>query len=184
MAVIHADGSKGQHVYRFIENAYEDRLFINDDQFVEAQDLHRHLDSLGILETKQLSRSHYKNILVNNAFSEHRSFAARFAFCSGTNKLTNISRVISGILNRVTHFSDLKKMVISTVLGEDKEIALSTKRDDLTQWINVLRESIDKALLKNAEPPIEFMNRLSKDKGLANYVVGQFFHLLMKDLKE
>ena len=47
-----------------------------------------------------------------------------------------------------------------------------------------LRESIDKALLKNAEPPIEFMNRLSKDKGLANYVVGQFFHLLMKDLKD
>jgi hypothetical protein len=40
------------------------------------------------------------------------------------------------------------------------------------------------ALLKNAEPPIEFMNRLSKDKGLANYVVGQFFHLLMKDLKD
>jgi type I restriction enzyme R subunit len=47
-----------------------------------------------------------------------------------------------------------------------------------------LRESIDKALLKNAEPPIEFMNRLSKDKGLANYVVNQFFHLIMKDLNE
>lgn len=47
-----------------------------------------------------------------------------------------------------------------------------------------LRESIDKALLRNAEPPIEFMNRLSKDKGLANYVVSQFFHLLTKDLKE
>ncbi len=47
-----------------------------------------------------------------------------------------------------------------------------------------LRESIDKALLKNAEPPIEFMNRLSKDKALANYVVGQFFHLLMNDLKD
>ena len=47
-----------------------------------------------------------------------------------------------------------------------------------------LRESIDKALLKNAEPPIEFMNRLSKDKGLAKYVVGQFFHLLMQDLKD
>ncbi len=47
-----------------------------------------------------------------------------------------------------------------------------------------LRESIDKALLKNAEPPIEFMNRLSKDKGLANYVVSQFYNLLMKDLKD
>jgi len=47
-----------------------------------------------------------------------------------------------------------------------------------------LRESIDHALLKNAEPPIGFMNRLSKDKGLANYVVGQFFHLLMKEVNE
>ena len=47
-----------------------------------------------------------------------------------------------------------------------------------------LRESIDKALLKNAEPPIEFMNRLAKDKGLANYVVSQFFNLLTKDIKD
>jgi len=47
-----------------------------------------------------------------------------------------------------------------------------------------LRESIDKALLKNAEPPIEFMNRLSKDKSLANYLVSQMFSLLNNDLKE
>lgn len=47
-----------------------------------------------------------------------------------------------------------------------------------------LRESIDKALLKNAEPPIVFMNILSKDKSLSNYVISQFFHLLMKDLKD
>ena len=47
-----------------------------------------------------------------------------------------------------------------------------------------LRESIDKALLKNAEPPIEFMNRLSKDKSLSNYLVSQMFSLLNNDLKE
>lgn len=47
-----------------------------------------------------------------------------------------------------------------------------------------LRESIDKALLKNAEPPIEFMNRLSKDKSLSNYLVSQMFNLLNDDLKE
>jgi len=83
-------------------------------------------------------------------------------------------------------------------LGEDdkvvKEMYMSLKADEglmaSLRANNIedvkrmkLRESIDKALLKNAEPPIEFMNRLSKDKGLANYVVGQFFHLLMKDLK-
>ncbi len=84
-------------------------------------------------------------------------------------------------------------------LGDDdkvvKEMYASLKTDDALMAslrannIEVvkrmkLRESIDKALLKNAEPPIEFMNRLSKDKGLANYVVSQFFHLLMKDIKE
>jgi hypothetical protein len=47
-----------------------------------------------------------------------------------------------------------------------------------------LRESLDDALLKNAEPPLEFLNRLSKDRGLANYVVSQFFQLLMNDLKD
>src|SRR5205823_1070515 len=84
-------------------------------------------------------------------------------------------------------------------LGDDdkvvKEMYASLKTDDALMAslrannIEVvkrmkLRESIDKALLKNAEPPIEFMNRLSKDKGLANYVVSQFFHLLMKDIKD
>lgn len=84
-------------------------------------------------------------------------------------------------------------------LGDDdkvvKEMYSSLKKDDALMASlranNIedvkrmkLRESIDKALLKNAEPPIEFMNRLAKDKGLANYVVSQFFHLLMKDLKD
>jgi type I restriction enzyme R subunit len=47
-----------------------------------------------------------------------------------------------------------------------------------------LRESLDDALLKNAEPPLELLNRLAKDKGLANYVVSQFFQLLMSDLND
>jgi type I restriction enzyme R subunit len=70
-------------------------------------------------------------------------------------------------------------------LKADETLMASMRADNIEDVKRMkLRESIDKALLKNAEPPIEFMNRLSKDKGLANYVVGQFFHLLMKDLKE
>lgn len=69
-------------------------------------------------------------------------------------------------------------------LKADETLMASMRADNIEDVKRMkLRESIDKALLKNAEPPIEFMNRLSKDKGLANYVVGQFFHLLMKDLK-
>ena len=70
-------------------------------------------------------------------------------------------------------------------LKTDEMLMASMRADNIEDVKRMkLRESIDKALLKNAEPPIEFMNRLSKDKGLANYVVGQFFHLLMKDLKD
>jgi type I restriction enzyme R subunit len=68
-------------------------------------------------------------------------------------------------------------------LKEDKALMASLRADNIDDVKRMkLRESIDKALLKNAEPPIEFMNQLSKDKGLANYVVGQFFHLLMKEM--
>ncbi|MFN8258145.1 MAG: DEAD/DEAH box helicase family protein [Bacteroidales bacterium] len=70
-------------------------------------------------------------------------------------------------------------------LKEDKSLIASLVADNIEDVKKMkLRESIDKALLKNAEPPIEFMNKLANDKGLANYVVGQFFHLLMKDLEE
>ena len=70
-------------------------------------------------------------------------------------------------------------------LRADETLMASMRADNIEDVKRMkLRESIDKALLKNAEPPIEFMNRLSKDKGLANYVVGKFFHLLMTDLIE
>ncbi len=70
-------------------------------------------------------------------------------------------------------------------LKTDGSLLASLRADNIEDVKRMkLRESIDKALLKNAEPPIEFMNRLSKDKGLANYVVSQFFNLLMRDLNE
>jgi type I restriction enzyme R subunit len=70
-------------------------------------------------------------------------------------------------------------------LKADETLMASMRADNIEDVKRMkLRESIDKALLKNAEPPIEFMNRLSKDKGLANHIVGRFFHLLMEDLKD
>ncbi|MBI4708266.1 MAG: type I restriction endonuclease subunit R [Candidatus Omnitrophica bacterium] len=70
-------------------------------------------------------------------------------------------------------------------LKRDNSLMASLRADNIEDVKRMkLRESIDSALLKNAEPPIEFMNKLSKDKGLANYVVSQFFHLLMKEVNE
>lgn len=77
----------------------------------------------------------------------------------------------------------VKEMYAS--LKKDEALMASLRADNIEDVKRMkLRESIDNALLKNAEPPIEFMNRLAKDKGLANYIVGQFFHLLMNEIKE
>jgi len=157
MAVIHANGQQESVSYRFIDHAYEDRLFIDNNAFIQSQDLHRHLQGLGIFETKPLTRTQYRQILVNNAAPEHRAHAARFAFVSSSNRLTHISRVITGILNRVTDFQDLKQMVISSIIGDDKKFTLSTKKNELMKWIRELQaheslaakrevmESLDKA---------------------------------------
>ncbi|MFH1859990.1 MAG: DEAD/DEAH box helicase family protein [bacterium] len=70
-------------------------------------------------------------------------------------------------------------------LRKDDSLIASLRADNIEDVKRMkLRESIDDALLKNAEPPIEFMNKLSRDKGLANYVVSQFFDLLMKEVSE
>jgi type I restriction enzyme R subunit len=70
-------------------------------------------------------------------------------------------------------------------LKEDQALISTLRANNIEDVKKIkLRESIDDALLKNAEPPLEFLNRLSKDKGLANYVVSQFFQLLMSDLKD
>jgi type I restriction enzyme R subunit len=71
-------------------------------------------------------------------------------------------------------------------LKKDENLMASLRNTDVIESLKRIkvRESIDWALLKNAEPPIEFMNRLAKDDGLANFVVGQFFNLLMKEVNE
>jgi len=69
-------------------------------------------------------------------------------------------------------------------LKKDENLLASLRADNIEDVKRIkLRESIDKALLKNSEPPIKFMNRLVEDKGLSNYLVGQFFHLLMNEVK-
>ncbi len=70
-------------------------------------------------------------------------------------------------------------------LKQDMSLMASLRANNIEEVKRIkLRESIDKALLKNAEPPIKFMNKLSKDKGLANYLVSRFFNLLTDELNE
>lgn len=140
MAVIHGDGQAESVTYRFIDHPYEDRLFRTDNAFVQSQDFYRHVQTLNIPITKNINRSGYEQIITNTATSmENRQHAARYSFVGSGSKLNHIGRVISGILNRVTEFSDLKRMVVSNAIGEDKQFKLKTNKNDLTKWIKELK---------------------------------------------
>ena len=140
MAVIHANGQKDSASYRFIDHAYDDNIFISNNAFVQSQDLHKHLQMLSVLETNILSRNDYRQILVNDATSssENKQFTARFSF-SGRGRLKNINRVVTGVLNRITKFEDLRQMVISSIMDDDKKFKLNTKKNELVKWLKELQ---------------------------------------------
>ena len=70
-------------------------------------------------------------------------------------------------------------------LKEDEGLISSLRANNIEDVKKMkLRESIEDALLKNAELPIVFLNKLTKDKGFANHVVSKFFNLLMDELKD
>jgi type I restriction enzyme R subunit len=85
------------------------------------------------------------------------------------------------------NLSDGDKVIkeVYQTLKEDQALISTLRANNIEDVKKIkLRESLDDALLKNAEPPLEFLNRLSKDKGFANDIVSRFFQLLMNDLKD
>ena len=135
IAVVHADGQNDSVVYRLIDSEYKPELFKDTQGVVQSNKLHGHLEKLGIFDSKPLSLYTYKQIMQNTAGREHKHLMSRFAFSAGTGRLTHLERIVTGILQRVTTFYDLKKMIVSSVLDGEEVFSLRTSRKDLLQWV-------------------------------------------------
>lgn len=136
LAVIHADGQQDGVVYRFIDSEYRTNLFRDEAGIVQAQDLARHLQKLGVFCSDRLTLGAYRKIIQNTAPREYRSLASRFSFVGSGGRIDHIERVITGILQRVTTFYDLRRMVVSAVREDGKPFTLSTVKKDLIGWLN------------------------------------------------
>ena len=79
--------------------------------------------------------------------------------------------------NCLVHFAVYDNTVMMTTKLENENTLFSPFNRDTKNPIIP-----DNALLKNAEPPLEFMNKLSKDKGLENCLVSYFFQKLMNEI--
>lgn len=135
MAVIHADGQKDNVVYRLIDSEYRPELFRDEQGVIQSNKLHTHLVKHNISESKSLSLHTYKQIIQNTAGREYKHLMSRFAFTGSTGRLTHMERIITGILQRITTFNDLKKMIVSSVMDGEELFSLRTSRKDLQHWI-------------------------------------------------
>jgi len=136
LAVIHPEGQSDSVVYRFVDSDYRPELFKDGEGIVQSGALHRHLDKLGVFDSRPLTLHSYKQIIQNTAGREHKNLAGRFAFTGGTGKLQHIERVVTGILQRATTFYDLKRMIVSSILEEDEGFSLQTGKKDMLHWVS------------------------------------------------
>lgn len=134
MAVIHAESQTDKLVYRLIDSAYRPELFRDGEEVVQTGALHRHLEKQGVFDSKALGLHAYRSVIQNTAGREYKHLASRFAFTASTGRLTNIERVVTAILQRVTTFHDLKRMIVSSILDEQDVFSLRTSRKDLLHW--------------------------------------------------
>lgn len=136
LAVIHPDGQSDGVVYRFIDSEYKPELFKEGNSLVQTGDLYRHLDKMGVYDSKPLTLHAYRQVIQNTAGREHKNLAGRFSFTGGTGKLTHMERIVTGILQRATTFHDLKRMIVSSILDNDEGFSLRTGKKDLLHWVS------------------------------------------------
>lgn len=136
LAVIHPDGQSDGVVYRFIDSEYKPELFKDGNSLVQTGDLYRHLDKMGIYDSKPLTLHAYRQVIQNTAGREHKKLAGRFSFTGGTGKLSHMERIVTGILQRATTFHDLKRMIVSSILDNDEGFSLRTGKKELLHWVS------------------------------------------------
>ena len=136
LAVIHPDGQNDGVVYRFIDSEYKPELFKEGASLVQTSALYRHLDKMGIYDSKPLTLHVYRQVIQNTAGREHKNLAGRFSFTGGAGKLTHMERIVTGILQRATTFHDLKRMIVSSILDNDETFSLRTGKKDLLHWVS------------------------------------------------
>lgn len=135
LAVIHPDGQSDGVVYRFIDSEYKPEFFKDGNSLVQTSALYRHLDKMGVYNSKPLTLHAYRQVIQNTAGREYKHLAGRFSFTGGTGKLTHMERIVTGILQRATTFFDLKRMIVSSILDKDEGFSLRTGKKDLLHWV-------------------------------------------------
>ncbi len=158
MVVLHASRSGESVYYRFIDQAFTRERFCDAaGALVPGADLNRHLRKRGEFCSEQITAlTDYRAIIQNTVSGnrEHRVLAANFAFVGPGNRLSHVEKIATGMFSRVTHFRDIKRMIVSCIVDDNTSIRLESSKTTMKDWVREYRAY--QAVMQFAQPLQEF----------------------------
>ncbi|XZG69062.1 ATP-binding protein [Chitinibacteraceae bacterium HSL-7] len=140
-AVLTSDPSGEGVEYRFVRGGYQREWFVLDDNasLVASNNLPERLKQQGLDFTRKMPLDQYRAIIQGKRahgsdLKQHRRDLADYAFCPSARPLPHIERIVFGMFARKSNFTDLQRMIVSTVTDTNANISLGAERKKIDAW--------------------------------------------------
>lgn len=152
MSVFYANADGTSVNQRFVRAPYEPSLFISEDgaSFLPTRELKARLSERHILSSNVNDLAGCRNILHGTPQNREQAQNAQLYSVTPPGKpIPGVERIISGMFQRTTNFSDIAAIVVRNVQEGEDPIQLKTKRDQVEWWV---RDYEAYAAVMSAEP--------------------------------
>lgn len=143
MVVLHASRSGESVYYRFIDQPFALERFRDEfGDLVIGPDLNRHIRKRGEYCSEQITALSDYRAIIQNAVSgnrDHRTLAANFSFVGPGSRLSHVEKIVTGMFSRVTHFRDIKRMIVSCIVDDKTSIRLESSKSTMKDWVREYR---------------------------------------------
>lgn len=143
MVVLHASKSGESVYYRFIDQPFALERFRDENgDLVNGSDLNRHIKKRGEYCSEQITALIDYRAIIQNSVSgnkDHRNLAANFAFVGSDSRLSHVEKIVTGMFSRVTHFRDIKRMIVSCIVDDKNTIKLESSKTAMEDWVKEYR---------------------------------------------
>ena len=143
-AILFADETGDAVHYRFLRSAYHKDLFVLEDgrSIVPSHALSERVKVKGATLSRKMPLDEYRAIIQGKIGhgsdrAKQRQMIADFSFCPSSHPLPHIERIVSGMFQRRTNFTDLQRMVVTSLPGGGKQIALGAERKKIESWPDI-----------------------------------------------
>lgn len=138
MSVFYANADGTSVNQRFVRAPFDPSLFVSEDgkTFLPSRELKERLSVRRIESSNVNDLSGYRNVL--HATPQNREQAQDCQLYSITppgHPVSGVERIINGMFQRTTNFSDIASIVVRNVQEGEDPIQLKTKRDQVEWWV-------------------------------------------------